>query len=63
MTLEMCAVAVLVAGMGTAPPRQDQVPVAAGATGMAQPTPVPRGQAQEVQKKKDGADDGSATTS
>jgi len=63
MTLALCAVAVLVARMGTAPLRQDQVPVAAGATGTAQPAPVQGGQAQEAQKKKDGADDGSATTS
>jgi hypothetical protein len=63
MTLAIFAVAVLIAGMEPAPAPQDRVPVAAGATGLAQPTPVHGGQAQDVQKKKDGADNGSATTS
>jgi phosphate-selective porin OprO and OprP len=58
MTLEMCAVAVLVAGMGIAPARQDQGPAATGATGVAQPAPSEGGQEQKVPKEKDKAKDG-----
>jgi phosphate-selective porin OprO/OprP len=58
MTLAICAVAVFVAEMGSAPPQQEQVQTATAAAASAQPTPNESGQGQDVSKEKGKAKEG-----